>query len=98
MPSVNIHEAETTFSQLLRRVASGQEIIISDARANREDRSDAAGQGATLLTPTIGSRLWDPNSVGLSWENSVSAGVIRTQSTSRSRQLDVESGDPEFVK
>jgi prevent-host-death family protein len=31
MPSVNIHEAETTFSQLLRRVASGEEIIISDA-------------------------------------------------------------------
>ena len=31
MSSVNIHQAKTTLSQLLRRVASGEEIIISNA-------------------------------------------------------------------
>ncbi len=31
MTSVNIHQAKTNLSQLLRRVASGEEIIISNA-------------------------------------------------------------------
>ena len=31
MSSVNIHQAKTNLSQLLRRVASGEEIIISNA-------------------------------------------------------------------
>jgi prevent-host-death family protein len=31
MSSVNVHQAKTHLSQLLRRVASGEEIIISKA-------------------------------------------------------------------
>jgi prevent-host-death family protein len=31
VPSVNVHQAKTHLSQLLRRVAAGEEIIISNA-------------------------------------------------------------------
>jgi prevent-host-death family protein len=45
MSSVNIHQAKTNLSQLLRRVASGEEIIISNA-----------GKPVARLVPIDGAR------------------------------------------
>lgn len=45
MSSVNIHQAKTHLSQLLRRVASGEEIIISNA-----------GKPVARLVPIDGAR------------------------------------------
>ncbi len=45
MFSINIHQAKTNLSQLLRRVASGEEIVIS-----------SAGKPVALLVPIPGSR------------------------------------------
>ena len=45
MSSVNIHQAKTNLSQLLRRVASGEEIIISNS-----------GKPVARLVPIDGAR------------------------------------------
>ncbi len=45
MSTVNIHQAKTHLSQLLRRVASGEEITISNA-----------GKPVARLVPIAGSR------------------------------------------
>ena len=45
MSSVNIHQAKTHLSQLLRRVAAGEEIIISNA-----------GKAVARLAPIKGKR------------------------------------------
>jgi len=45
MSSVNIHQAKTNLSQLLRRVAAGEEIIISNA-----------GKPVARLVPIDGTR------------------------------------------
>ncbi|MEO5579508.1 MAG: type II toxin-antitoxin system Phd/YefM family antitoxin [Gemmatimonadaceae bacterium] len=45
MSSVNIHQAKTHLSRLLQRVASGEEIIISNA-----------GKPVARLVPIDGSR------------------------------------------
>jgi prevent-host-death family protein len=45
MSSVNIHEAKTHLSQLLRRVASGEEITISNA-----------GKPVARLVPIAGAK------------------------------------------
>lgn len=45
MSTVNIHQAKTHLSQLLRRVAAGEEIIISNA-----------GKPVARLAPMTGKR------------------------------------------
>ncbi len=45
MSSVNVHQAKTHLSQLLRRVAAGEEIIISNA-----------GKPVARLAPMTGKR------------------------------------------
>lgn len=45
MSSVNIHQAKTNLSQLLRRVAAGEEIIISNS-----------GKPVARLVPIDGAR------------------------------------------
>ena len=45
MSSVNVHQAKSHLSQLLRRVASGEEITISNA-----------GKPVALLVPIGGAR------------------------------------------
>ncbi len=45
MSSINIHQAKTNLSQLLRRVAAGEEIVIS-----------SAGKPVARLVPIADSR------------------------------------------
>jgi prevent-host-death family protein len=50
MPTVNIHEAKTTFSKLIARVEAGEEIVIA-RDGTPVARLVAVGNGATARVP-----------------------------------------------